>query len=120
MQLFVYGTLKGATRTTRAKQTIEDVSVGGTMYHLGGFPGVVFGGMDDVVGEIHQIDDEDAENVLSKLDSYEGYTPNAPQYSLYIRKEIDTPEGKAWSYEWNGDLENPVIESGVWEQEYEI
>jgi gamma-glutamylcyclotransferase (GGCT)/AIG2-like uncharacterized protein YtfP len=59
--VFVYGTLRRGddndiTQLQPAPRFIGPASIAGTMYHLGGYPGVVLGGGGTVVGEVYAIE----------------------------------------------------------------
>jgi gamma-glutamylcyclotransferase (GGCT)/AIG2-like uncharacterized protein YtfP len=123
-KILVYGTLRvghgaysgfGLDKATRHLGTVR---VPGTMYHLGGFPGIVLDGdLDGFWADLLEITDEDAVPVvLQRLDDYEGYREEAPDNSLYLRKEIGLPEyGTAFIYEINRDMSTRVrVASGDW------
>lgn len=102
--LFVYGTLRRGqsadlTRTGAALFVGPD-RVSGTLFSLGGFPGVKLEGetfdadKPAVVGECFLIEDD---ALTARLDHYEGH-PN-----LFCRKVVKTESGRdAWVYEYNG------------------
>ena len=130
MYLFVYGTLKrghGNHRVLGDAKYIEDASMSGKMYSMGGFPGMIEsdGLCDSVFGEIYEIEDRH----LPGLDSLEGYNKNNPEYSMYIRKELPyystrhgedgfnytSIRGNAFVYIWNDDVRGrELIEDGTW------
>lgn len=122
-KVFVYGTLRkgfGAHNLfMEGTEFVREDRISGTMYALGGFPGVKLGGADHfvtegpkVVGEVYQINDDETPK---RLDSYEGY-PN-----LYDRKQVETESGElAWVYEINPpQLPDRIIPSGDWSKQYE-
>lgn len=88
------------------------------MYHLGGFPGVVLdGGEEGVVCDVLEITDESAaDRVIERLDGYEGYRPESPDNSLYLRQEIEAGEfGWASIYEYNRDVSaRRRVDGGDW------
>ena len=95
-RVFVYGTLK-AGHTTRGLHNTpgaEFVSVATTssglyrMIDLGAFPAVLFGGKDDILGEIWEVTD----TVFEQLDRIEGYP------DFYTRTIVQTDQGYAWMY----------------------
>jgi gamma-glutamylcyclotransferase (GGCT)/AIG2-like uncharacterized protein YtfP len=101
-KVFVYGTLRpGAS---------EPVLVPGQMFDLGWFPGVV--NIETAVGaffkaEIIEVDDD----TLARLDSYEGYNPNHPASSLYVRKEYQD----GFIYQYNGNVSGKLpVPTGDW------
>lgn len=95
--LCVYGTLRPGNPNT--------VKVKGSLYDLGWFPGIKLGGTGEVVCE--QITVKDWQDV----DRYEGFMPDNPEDSLYIR----TPYDDGFIYEFNREV-NPIklIQSGDW------
>ena len=123
-RFLVYGTLRvgqGAyysfgldDKTTHLGQ----VRVPGSIYHMGGFPGLVLDGDEEgVLCDVLEVADEDAvADVLYALDGYEGYRKDIPANSLYLRRVVKTPEfGPAWVYEINcGVGGRPRIEGGDW------
>lgn len=91
--LFVYGTLRrgeahhrllGDARCLGRHRTARRY----TMFDLGGFPAIVAGGRDAVVGEVFAV----GQGLLAHLDAYE----DCPRE--YARTRIDTRFGKAWVY----------------------
>jgi gamma-glutamylcyclotransferase (GGCT)/AIG2-like uncharacterized protein YtfP len=112
-KIFVYGTLRPGVS--------EPVMVPGQMFDLGWFPGVV-GVPDEPVGpmffaenevehffmaEIIEVDDE----TLARLDSYEGYNPNHPASSLYVRKAYQD----GFIYQYNGNVSGKLpVPTGDW------
>lgn len=103
-KLYVYGTLMRPEPTER-------VEVPGYLFDLGWFPGIELADADKTDSRvkcqvIYVTDDE-----LTKLDAYEGYNPNDPANSLYIRREYDG----GYIYEYNrSTTAYPVIASGDW------
>ena len=93
MHIFVYGTLR---RGERAYETfnlanttnfVRTTAIKGTMFSLGGFPGVVCEGEGTVVGDLLELHDATAMAVLRALDGYEG-VPH-----LYTRETVKTACG---------------------------
>lgn len=122
-KVFVYGTLRrgfGAHDLfMEGTEFVGEDRISGTMYALGGFPGVRVGDATTfdtegpkVVGEVYQINDDETPK---RLDRYEGY-PN-----LYGRKQVETESGElAWVYEINREqLPERIIPSGDWSKQYE-
>lgn len=78
------------------------------MFALAGHPGGV---LDDssgtrIVGRIYEFDGEDS--LLRILDDYEGYSPNLPEQSYFVRQSVDVrmDDGRilpAWIYTYNED-----------------
>ena len=123
-KILVYGTLRvgqGAYfgfKLDRDTRHLGTIRVPGTMYHLGGFPGIVLDGdLEGFRADLLEITDEDAvPGVLQRLDGYEGYREEAPDNSLYLRREINLPEyGTAFIYEINRDMSARIrVAGGDW------
>jgi len=122
--LFAYGTLQpGRTPEevadlVRRFESVGKGTVGGTLYDLGSYPGAV---LDDtsphrISGTVFSLPASD--DVLSRLDHYEGFDPQAPKASLFIRRlhPVKLDGGvtlRCWIYEYNGALDRArIIESG--------
>ena len=87
MKLFVYGTLlRGLERESVLSNSkfLGTVVVRAKMYDLGRYPGIIEG-EGQVIGEVYEID----QITLKKLDEVEGYFPDNPLGSEYIRKEVE-------------------------------
>ena len=113
--VFVYGTLRrggaGAmsVRFPGAK-FIADARVGGSLYDLGAYPGLMLDGSDSsVVGEVYEVDDE----TLNELDEFEAS-------SNYRRKQFEISLGAqrkaCWTYEPDPEFYSlrTLIASGDW------
>jgi gamma-glutamylcyclotransferase (GGCT)/AIG2-like uncharacterized protein YtfP len=84
---FVYGTLRRGddndiTRLLPAPKFIGHANIAGTMYHLGGYPGVTLGGAGQIVGEVYSVSDE----LEKKLDAIESEYPAQPDE--YFKRQI--------------------------------
>jgi gamma-glutamylcyclotransferase (GGCT)/AIG2-like uncharacterized protein YtfP len=115
-QVLVYGTLRPGTAPT--------VTIPGVMFNLGSYPGIKLEeaasaavgstlGQHTFTAEIVEVSDE----VLARLDQYEGYYEDAPEASLYIRRRyVDVENGvDAWIYEYNNDFDpDRRVECGDW------
>jgi gamma-glutamylcyclotransferase (GGCT)/AIG2-like uncharacterized protein YtfP len=120
--VFVYGTLMaGFDRRRRAGIDTRMAFVGrgwipAALYDLGLFPAAIPSGDSRVWGEIYEMEDDPS--VLAKLDEIEGFRPDDPDSSLYIREStavtLDTgAERTAWVYFYNAPLgQAERIESG--------
>jgi gamma-glutamylcyclotransferase (GGCT)/AIG2-like uncharacterized protein YtfP len=120
--VFFYGTLMaGFDRRRRAgidaKLTyIGRGSIKAALFDLGLYPAAVPAPDGRVWGEVYGV--SDVEPVLRALDDIEGFTPDHPDRSLYLRKEADValPDGttaSAWVYFYNAPLgQAPRILSG--------
>jgi len=119
--VFFYGTLmSGFKRPGRqrldAKLTpIGRGSIHAALYDVGLYPAAVPASDASVQGEIHRMSDD---SVLHELDEIEGFRPEQPDASLYLRLEtpVTLTDGRtatAWTYFYNAPLGNaPLIESG--------
>lgn len=117
-KIAVYGTLRKGCRAngklSKANFVGED-AVKGNLYNIGWFPGIRLGGPQDVKVEVYEVSPEVEGEVLSILDSYEGYREGDPG-SLYFRKEVETTSGHTVSiYEYReSPSETTLIPSGDW------
>ncbi len=82
-----------------------------TLVSLGGFPGLVPNGTQEVKGELYKVDDE----TMRRLDWLEGH----PHF--YVREVVNTDKGEAWVYRLSdgylGRTQGrnlPVVASGEW------
>ena len=76
-------------------------SIRAALFDLGLYPAAVPAPDREVWGEVYEV--TDAEAVLPALDVIEGYTPEQPDSSLYLRSRADVtlPDGRlaqAWSF----------------------
>jgi gamma-glutamylcyclotransferase (GGCT)/AIG2-like uncharacterized protein YtfP len=113
--VFVYGTLRrggaGAMPIRFPKSKfMADARVGGSLYDLGAYPGLVLDESKSlVVGEVHEVDDE----TLKALDDFEAS-------SDYLRKQVEISLGgqkrMGWTYEPNPESYSfhTLITSGDW------
>jgi gamma-glutamylcyclotransferase (GGCT)/AIG2-like uncharacterized protein YtfP len=122
--LFVYGTLRRDTQhelvglLARHARFVGDAAVGGKLYDLGNYPGLVYPGNSRVIGEVYAIDRPYWESVISQLDEYEGCTPSDPEPHEYRREvvPVQLTNGEtlsAWAYVLNREPRNGrEIQSG--------
>jgi len=124
-RVFVYGTLlEGAPNHARFcgdALTIEPARTEGRLYHLpAGFPVMTEAAGGTVYGEAMTFPDLGA--TLAKLDLLEGYRPEDPERSLYVRRVQPVTllcTGKsvaAYCYVWQRPLPRGavLIPSGRW------
>jgi len=110
--LFLYGTLlpeHAPTEMLHLVARLKFISAGsmpGDLFDLGEFPGAVFdaNARHRVWGQMFELP-EDAP-LLAQLDTYEGYSPNDPAASLFVRQKrpITLPDGSeqlCWVYLYN-------------------
>jgi len=113
-RVFFYGTLMaGFDRRRRAE--IDDKlayvgrgSINAALFDLGIYPAAIPDPQGRVWGEVYEVLDA-APTVLAALDEIEGYTPDHPDRSLYIRSQVqvalpDGAESAAWVYFYNAPL----------------
>jgi gamma-glutamylcyclotransferase (GGCT)/AIG2-like uncharacterized protein YtfP len=117
--VFVYGTLRRGddndiTLRHPAPVFVGEARIAGTMYHLGGYPGVVLGGTGQVVGEVYAI----TPALERDLDVLEAVYPQ--QTDEYFKREIAVAVGgrsvTCLVYEINaGYIGNaPTVPGGDW------
>ena len=110
---FFYGTLMtGFDRRRRAGIEARMSYVGrgwiqAALFDLGIYPAAVPAADGRVWGEVYRIDDEPS--VLGTLDEIEGYAPDDPDHSLYLRTQVPVAmdDGRyldAWVYFYNAPL----------------
>lgn len=111
--VFFYGTLMaGFDRRRRAgiDQNLTYVgrgSIPGALFDLGIYPAAVPAPEGRVWGEVYEAGEPEA--VLAALDEIEGFRPDNPDGSLYLRQqaEVTLPDGtraQAWVYFYNAPL----------------
>ena len=83
-------------------------SMPGRLYDLGDYPGAISEAETStrVIGEVVQLPSDSA--FLKRIDDYEGYNPDSPATSLFIRetRSITLPDGThlpCWVYLYNQD-----------------
>jgi gamma-glutamylcyclotransferase (GGCT)/AIG2-like uncharacterized protein YtfP len=120
--VFFYGTLmSGFKRPGRARLDSKLQAEGrgwipAALFDLGIYPAAIPASDGQVWGEVNSMLDADA--VLTALDEIEGYRPNEPDHSLYMRVETpvtfeDGHSATAWAYFYNAPLGRAQrIESG--------
>jgi len=113
--LFLYGSLLTGSGNraldrlvARHCRTLGRGYIRARLYDLGPYPGAVASDkpQERVYGELFEL--TKPHHCLPRLDTYEGYLPNAPEHSEYLRdRVIATLEGsrrtvQAWVYFFNG------------------
>lgn len=102
--LFVYGTLASVLDRHVPARFEGTATIDAMLFDLGEYPGAVANGVEKLEGELWLL--SDAESALSKLDEYEGFEPDSPSESLFIRQRSEAylSNGKrvpAWVYFYN-------------------
>jgi gamma-glutamylcyclotransferase (GGCT)/AIG2-like uncharacterized protein YtfP len=120
--VFFYGTLMsgfkrpGRTRVDLALEPLGHGSIQALLFDLGIYPAATPASDSRVRGEVHRM--LEPEKVLHALDEIEGYRPDEPDASLYLRTEtpVRLDDGRveqAWVYFYNAPLGGAQrIESG--------
>ncbi|AGO48926.1 gamma-glutamyl cyclotransferase [Cellulophaga phage phi14:2] len=91
-----------------------------TLYHLGGFPGLVKNGETSVVLEVFVVPSTRVQQNLDYLEGYRGEEfndPENPHSNMYNKELIDTEFGPTYIYIYNarpGRVSQRIIESGDW------
>jgi gamma-glutamylcyclotransferase (GGCT)/AIG2-like uncharacterized protein YtfP len=116
--LFVYGTLMRASRSPYARLLqaracfVGEAWARGRIYHLGRFPGAVFGdGLGKVYGELFLLR---SAALLAALDAYEGCGGQGTKPDLFYRDivEVQAPRGMktaAWTYPFAGAVAGRML-----------
>jgi gamma-glutamylcyclotransferase (GGCT)/AIG2-like uncharacterized protein YtfP len=124
--LFAYGTLqpgRAPTKIARVAAKLRPAGEGfvrGVLYDLGGYPGAVAdpAAKGKIAGTVMEL--PDGEDVLAQLDRYEGFDPQVPATSEYIRERqvVELKTGgtvECWFYRYNlKPRDSDRVESGVW------
>lgn len=108
--LFAYGTLRKGSAPPEIAEIAEKLKfvgegfVYGSLLDLGKYKSIA-AGEEKVFGHLFELPDD--EGVLRKLDEYEGYLPENPATSLFLRKQTTVflygAEIISWIYEYNWD-----------------
>jgi len=112
--LFAYGTLREGRAPREIAKTVAQLRpIGkgvarGRVYDVGAYPGAIFDSREaagEVEGEVFEVPDE---VVLKALDDYEGFDPDDPAASLFVRRNIEVRmNGKdigCWAYQYNRQI----------------
>ena len=100
--VFVYGTLRRRKERPHWMKFIHDtgkqVQVQGFLYDMGWFPALHLepDGY-SVLCDIIQVDDDN----LARLDDYEGFIPDAPNHSFYVRHLVNIGGLDGFIYEFH-------------------
>ena len=115
--LFVYGTLSPQhappeiRATVRRLRPVGQASVRGRLYDLGEYPGAILSKNSRSVirGEVFELPGD--KGTLTSLDDYEGFEPNRPGSSLFLRQTrlVTMEDGtrlRCWVYVYNGTMKD--------------
>ena len=117
--VFVYGTLRrGGSNAFRmdGAELVGLATVGGALYRISWYPGLVLDGDGRVSGEVYRVGPE----LLRALDEFEGLAAGEIEGSEYRRVKVEADAGnyevvEVWVYEWKGAFdEDERIQSGDW------
>ena len=124
--LFAYGTLQpgcapaGVATLAAQLRPVGAGFVRGVLYDLGRYPGAVSDATskNKIAGTVMQLPEN--ETLLPQLDDYEGFDPQSPATSEFVRERqiVELSDGQkleCWFYRYNGKVdETRVIPSGLW------
>jgi gamma-glutamylcyclotransferase (GGCT)/AIG2-like uncharacterized protein YtfP len=123
--LFAYGTLRPRIAPIKVAHLVKKMRfmggayVHGRLYDMGSFPAAVLDPdcNKKIWGEVFQLPDDEA--TLSGIDTYEGYDPQRPGSSLFVRVKYDVTLRKdksklgCWLYVYNWPVSaSPEIKGG--------
>jgi gamma-glutamylcyclotransferase (GGCT)/AIG2-like uncharacterized protein YtfP len=126
--LFVYGTLQprhAPAKMARLAAKLRPVGKGfirGVLYDLGEYPGAVpdLNAKRRIAGTVMELPQD--KSVLRELDAFEGFDPEAPERSEFVRQQhtVELSAGEmleCWIYRYNGKPDATcIIASGVWQK----
>lgn len=126
--LFAYGTLQPGREPRKIAalavklRPVGEGFVRGVLYDLGRYPGAVpdAGVYSRIFGTVMELPGD--ESLLRHLDEYEGFDPEAPGPSEFVRERqmVELNDGRrleCWFYRYNGKPEETMaIASGMWRQ----
>lgn len=117
----VYGSLRRGMQAASKMERMEFVGQGvinASLFALGWYPGVKLGTDHKTLVDVFHLPEDDLlrRRILFDLDGYEGYSPEAPENSLFVRKvvTVDGLDVKAFVYEYNLPTNRPLVENGDW------
>lgn len=120
----VYGSLRKGMQAENKMARMEFVGSGvidAALYALGWYPGIKLGTQEggSVVVDVFKFPDDDKmkASILFDLDGYEGFSPDHPENSLFVRKTVPVKglDVLAFVYEYNYPVNRaPLVESGDW------
>lgn len=119
MLVAVYGTLKSDQHNhnkylSNAKYvgTFESLPIYNFFSINDMFPGITKNGHSSVLMEVYKVDKTE----LNAIDILEGYKNSNEEGSMYLRREIETPFGVAFTYFYNNTNKNniPITNTCDW------
>jgi gamma-glutamylcyclotransferase (GGCT)/AIG2-like uncharacterized protein YtfP len=124
--LFTYGTLhpgRAPQEIVAAVKQLRPVGEGfvhGVLYDLGDYPGAVPdpSSQQKIAGTVFRLPED--LDILRQLDRYEGFNPDAPDTSLFLRTQCSVELGlgrtlQCWIYVYNGTPEPArILASGIY------
>lgn len=124
----VYGSLRRGMQADHKMSRMEFVGQGrinASLFALGWYPGVKLDTGHSTVVDVFRLskDERMREAILWDLDGYEGFNPQHPEGSLFVRKTVkvemnaslDDITLKAYVYEYNYPVNRaPLVENGDW------
>ncbi len=113
--VFIYGTLRRGSANAMSirfpnSRFVADAKVGGSLYDLGAYPGLLIGESDSlVIGEVYEVDNE----TLGKLDDFES---SSHYWRKQVKISLGTQSKKCWIYAPNPEAfsRHTLIASGDW------
>lgn len=131
--LFVYGTLRSIFGGPMHRELVGRAHATGTgwvtgkLFDTGRYPAAVLTASPDerVHGELYTIKPELTSELLDLLDCYEGYYPESPERSLFLRQRVQVTQENgetvpAWIYVYNGATDRlRRITSGNYAERYQ-
>ncbi|HTR25699.1 MAG TPA: gamma-glutamylcyclotransferase family protein [Terriglobales bacterium] len=120
--LFFYGTLIPRFAPAEIESTVRQLrrvgrgSVRGKLFDLGEYPGAVLSSTGGPIkGLVFELPDDP--KVLDRLDEYEGFDPEKPGSSLFVRKrrQAELEDGRklaCWVYAYNRPVKAETAVSG--------
>ena len=124
--LFAYGTLRPGREPAEIADAVAKLRavgegfVSGTLYDLGGYPGAVPDpkAKGRIAGTVMELPED--ESVLERLDEYEGFDPEAPETSEFVRvrQAVELKTGgtvECWFYKYNREPKDAkIVRNGEW------
>jgi gamma-glutamylcyclotransferase (GGCT)/AIG2-like uncharacterized protein YtfP len=118
-QILVYGSLRKGKQahrylTINHANFIGEIRLTGyDMLKLGWFPGIIANpeNKEGIVGELYEVPDHLFDGMIETLDYYEGYFPDNPDRSLFVRQEVMCCGKPTIIYTYNGKRNAEIVNS---------